>query len=493
MLRGKESFARVAALADYAREEINRIGGYYAFSKELINGDSIYDFDTTKLSIHTLEIGLAGIEVYDILRDEYDIQIEFGDIGNILAYLSIGDRIQEIERLVSALAEVKRRYQKDKTGMLSQEYIEPEVIMSPQDSFYAEKEAVPIRESEGRICSEFVMCYPPGIPILAPGEKITKDVIEYILYAKEKGCSMTGPGTGDFKDKYSDIRGIKVMEMWFSDEHTDNVKLSIRVDKQLFSAQSEFQRIDVLESKEFGKILVADGDLMLTEKDEFIYHEMMAHVPMAVHPKVENVLVIGGGDGGCVRELAKYNTIQKIDVVEVDPLLVEVCRKYFPQIASSLDDDRVTIYNEDGLRFVRSRSNVYDLILIDSPNPFGPAEGLFTKEFYGNCYNALHEDGIMINQHESPFYTEEAFQCQRMHKRIIESFPISKIYQAHIPSYPSGHWLFGFASKKYHPLNDLDGVSWNLRGIHTKYYLPRVHHGVFALPAYVEELVKDVE
>ena len=171
----------------------NLVGGYYAFSKELINGDSIYDFDTTKLSIHTLEIGLAGIEVYDILRDEYDIQIEFGDIGNILAYLSIGDRIQEIERLVSALAEVKRRYQKDKTGMLSQEYIEPEVIMSPQDSFYAEKEAVPIRESEGRICSEFVMCYPPGIPILAPGEKITKDVIEYILYAKEKGCSMTGP------------------------------------------------------------------------------------------------------------------------------------------------------------------------------------------------------------------------------------------------------------------------------------------------------------
>ena len=193
VMRGKESFAKVTALANYAREEINRIGGYYAFSKELINGDSIYDFDTTKLSIHTLEIGLAGIEVYDILRDEYDIQIEFGDIGNILAYLSIGDRIQEIERLVSALAEVKRRYQKDKTGMLSQEYIEPEVIMSPQDSFYAEKEAVPIRESEGRICSEFVMCYPPGIPILAPGEKITKDVIEYILYAKEKGCSMTGP------------------------------------------------------------------------------------------------------------------------------------------------------------------------------------------------------------------------------------------------------------------------------------------------------------
>ncbi len=283
------------------------------------------------------------------------------------------------------------------------------------------------------------------------------------------------------------------MEMWFSDEHTDNVKLSIRVEQQLFSAQSEFQRIDVLESKEFGRILVADGDLMLTEKDEFIYHEMITHVPMAVHPHVEKVLVIGGGDGGIVRELVKYDALQQIDVVEADPLLIEVCRKFFPQMAFSMNDPRVSIFNEDGLRFVRSKSDVYDLIIIDSPNPFGPGEGLFTKEFYGNCYNALHSDGVMINQHESPFYKEEAFQCQRMHKRIIESFPISKIYQAHIPSYPSGHWLFGFASKQYHPLNDLDGVTWTLKGIPTRYYLPRLHQGMFALPAYVEELVKDVE
>ena len=283
------------------------------------------------------------------------------------------------------------------------------------------------------------------------------------------------------------------MEMWFHDEHTDNVKLAIRVDYQVFSAQSEIQRIDVLESKEFGKILVVDGDLMLTEKDEFIYHEMISHVPMAVHPQVEKILVIGGGDGGVVRELAKYDTVEQIDVVEADPLLVEVCRKYFPQMACSLNDPRVHIYHEDGLRFIRSKSDAYDLIIIDSPNPFGAGEGLFTKEFYGNCFNALHEDGIMINQHESPFYKEEAFQCQRMHKRIIESFPISRIYQAHIPSYPSGHWLFGFASKRYHPIHDMDGVQWKLRGIQTKYYLPRLHEGVFALPAYVEELVQDVE
>lgn len=283
------------------------------------------------------------------------------------------------------------------------------------------------------------------------------------------------------------------MEMWFHDEHTDNVKLAIRVDYQVFSAQSEIQRIDVLESKEFGKILVVDGDLMLTEKDEFIYHEMISHVPMAVHPQVEKILVIGGGDGGVVRELARYDTVEQIDVVEADPLLVEVCRKYFPQMACSLNDPRVHIYHEDGLRFIRSKSDAYDLIIIDSPNPFGAGEGLFTKEFYGNCFNALHEDGIMINQHESPFYKEEAFQCQRMHKRIIESFPISRIYQAHIPSYPSGHWLFGFASKRYHPIHDMDGIQWKLRGIQTKYYLPRLHEGVFALPAYVEELVQDVE
>ena len=283
------------------------------------------------------------------------------------------------------------------------------------------------------------------------------------------------------------------MEICFHDEHTDNVKLAIRVDYQVFSAQSEIQRIDVLESKEFGKILVVDGDLMLTEKDEFIYHEMISHVPMAVHPQVEKILVIGGGDGGVVRELAKYDTVEQIDVVEADPLLVEVCRKYFPQMACSLNDPRVHIYHEDGLRFIRSKSDAYDLIIIDSPNPFGAGEGLFTKEFYGNCFNALHEDGIMINQHESPFYKEEAFQCQRMHKRIIESFPISRIYQAHIPSYPSGHWLFGFASKRYHPIHDMDGIQWKLRGIQTKYYLPRLHEGVFALPAYVEELVQDVE
>ena len=181
-------------MADYARQEINAVGGYYAFGRELLNGNSVFDFDTTKLTVYTLDIGLAGIEVYDLLRDEYDIQVELGDIGNILAYISIGDRMREVERLVSALYDISRRYRKDRSGMFDHEYINPSVVMTPQEAFYAAKEEmIPIRETNGRVCTEFVMCYPPGIPILAPGEVITKEIIEYIIYAKEKGCSMQGP------------------------------------------------------------------------------------------------------------------------------------------------------------------------------------------------------------------------------------------------------------------------------------------------------------
>lgn len=191
-LHGKEIFARVKELAQYAREEINKLGGFYAFSSELIDGDAIFDFDTTKLSVHTRDIGLAGIEVYDLLRDEYDIQIEFGDIGNILAIISVGDNTFVMERLISAMAEIKRIYQKDKAGMYDHEYINPEVVMTPQEAFYAAKRAMPIEQSAGQICSEFVMCYPPGIPILAPGERITQEILDYIAYAKEKGCFLTG-------------------------------------------------------------------------------------------------------------------------------------------------------------------------------------------------------------------------------------------------------------------------------------------------------------
>ena len=191
-LRGKESFEKVIELSEYARREINAIGGYYAYSKELIDGVSVCDFDVTKLSVYTQGIGLTGIEVYDLLRDEYDIQIEFGDIGNILAYISIGDRIQDIERLVGALADIKRLYSRDGKDLIAGEYIQPELVLSPQEAFYSERRSLSLDESVGQVCGEFVMCYPPGIPILAPGERITREIVDYIQFAKERGCSLQG-------------------------------------------------------------------------------------------------------------------------------------------------------------------------------------------------------------------------------------------------------------------------------------------------------------
>ena len=190
---GREIFRRVLGLAEYARAEVNGIGGYYAFSREITDGRGIADFDATKLSIHTLETGLAGVEVYDILRDDYGIQTEFGDMGNMLAIISVGDTHYNIERLVSSLSEIKRLHGKEGIGLWDHEYIAPVVKLSPREAFYADREPVPMAECVGRISSEFVMCYPPGIPILAPGELVTREALDYILYAKGKGSLVMGP------------------------------------------------------------------------------------------------------------------------------------------------------------------------------------------------------------------------------------------------------------------------------------------------------------
>lgn len=283
------------------------------------------------------------------------------------------------------------------------------------------------------------------------------------------------------------------MELWFTELHTDNVRFSIKVDRQLYSAQSQFQRIDIFESIEFGRILVLDGYIMLTEKDEFIYHEMIAHVPMAVHPNPRRILVIGGGDGGAVRELTKYRSVERIDLIEIDEVVVDACREFLPQTACRLNDPRVHIRYEDGLKYTRSHENEYDVILVDSTDPFGPGEDLFTKEFYGNCFKALREDGIMVNQHESPFYAKDAAAMQRAHQRIRARFPISRVYQAHIPTYPSGHWLFGFASKKYYPTHDFRPDAWNALRIPAHYYNTNLHSAAFALPTYVQEILQKVE
>ena len=229
--------------------------------------------------------------------------------------------------------------------------------------------------------------------------------------------------------------------------------------------------------------------------------EMLHSTSRLLHEKIDltkidydvDVLVIGGGDGGVARELSHYEEIEVIDVVEPDEMFVEVCKEYFPDNSKGLEDKRVNIYYQDGLRFLRTSHNEYDLIMNDATDPFGHTEGLFTKEFYGSCYKALKDDGIMVYQHGSPFYDEDEGACKAMHKRVYNSFPISRVYQAHIPTCAAGYWLFGFASKKYHPLKDLDAKRWNKRGIKTWYYTTNLHRGAFMLPKYVEDLLAEEE
>jgi spermidine synthase len=279
------------------------------------------------------------------------------------------------------------------------------------------------------------------------------------------------------------------MELWYTEQQTDEVRFSIKVKQHLYTGKSEFQDVDVFESEEFGKFLTLDGLMMVTEKDEFIYHDMITHVAMATNPNIKKVLVIGGGDGGTVRELTRYSHIEKIDMVEIDKLVVDVSREYLPITASKLDDPRVSLYFEDGIRFVADTKEIYDLILVDSTDPIGPGEGLFTTEFYQNCFNILSDNGILVNQSESPYYDQFSHEMKRAHKKIKNIFPISKVYQFHMPTYPSGHWLFGFASKKLDPIKDVDFDKWNALGIKTKYYNPQLHVGCFALPSYVQEML----
>ena len=291
--------------------------------------------------------------------------------------------------------------------MLSQEYISPEVAVTPQEAFYAEKESLPLEESAGRVCSEFVMCYPPGIPILAPGERITEKIVDYIQYAKEKGCSMTGPEDPDIRAAERVERSVlKQWNFGFQRTHTPHVKFSIRVDRQLYSGKSEFQRIDVFDShrvwavSDAGRLYDADGEgrVYLPRDDDPCAHG-------GASQRARRCWSSAPGDGGVIRELTRYTDLEHIDMVEIDALVVEVCKKYLPQDRLPPGRSRgCTIHYEDGLKFIRSRENEYDLIIVDSTDPFGPGEGLFTQEFYGNCYKALKEDGIMVNQHESPFY-----------------------------------------------------------------------------------------
>lgn len=227
------------------------------------------------------------------------------------------------------------------------------------------------------------------------------------------------------------------MELWYTEEHTDNVRFGIKVKEHLYREESEFQRIDIFQSYEFGKVLTLDGLMMVNEKDEFIYHDMIVHVALATNPDIKRALVIGGGDGGTVRELTRYQSIEEIHMVEIDELVVKSAKEYLDFTASKLDDPRVKLYFEDGVKFVEGQEREYDLIIVDSTDPIGPGEGLFTTKFYQDCHKALKDNGILVNQNESPYYENNAKEFVRANKKIKGIFPISEVYQYHMPTYPS--------------------------------------------------------
>ena len=263
-------------------------------------------------------------------------------------------------------------------------------------------------------------------------------------------------------------------------------KIKAFAKSHLYSKQSDFQKIDIIDTYGFGKVLVIDNWTMVTEKDEFIYHEMITHVANATNKDIKNVLVIGAGDGGTVRELTRYKTIENIHMVEIDEVVVRASQEFLPFTACKLTDERVSLFFEDGIKFVKGKENLYDLIIIDSTDPIGPGEGLFTMDFYTDCFNALTEKGILINQCESPYYPLNSKEMKRSFNKLNSLFPICEAYQYHMPTYASGHWMFCFASKALHPIKDLDAAYWNSLGLETKYYNTDLHVGCFALPNYVK-------
>jgi spermidine synthase len=282
------------------------------------------------------------------------------------------------------------------------------------------------------------------------------------------------------------------IDLVYSQRWDDNTKISIKINRHIYTEQTPYQRIDFYESDTYGTFFTLDGLVMVTQKDEFIYHEMITHVAMATNPAIKKVLIIGGGDGGTSREIARYPHVERIDMVDIDERVTRLCQQYLPQTAGHLDKDpRIHLNFQDGSSFVgQVEDGFYDLIIVDSTDPIGVGEGLFTTQFYQSCLRVMAEDGILINQHESPYYQFHIEEMKKAHKKIRDLFPIVQVYQYHIPTYPSGHWLFGFASKKYDALQDHKPEIWEAMGLETKYYNSNIHKGAFALPTYVLDLLK---
>ncbi|HOJ77193.1 MAG TPA: polyamine aminopropyltransferase [Bacillota bacterium] len=275
------------------------------------------------------------------------------------------------------------------------------------------------------------------------------------------------------------------MELWFTEDQTPNLRLSCKITRTLHNEQTEYQHLAVVDTLQYGKMLVLDGMVMTTEIDEFVYHEMITHVAMNTHPNPERVLVVGGGDGGAIREIIKHPTVKEAVLAEIDGRVVEVSQQYLPTIAGALTDPRVTLAIGDGVEHVRQNKGKYDVILIDSTEPIGPAVGLFSREFYQDVFEALTPEGVMVAQSESPFVNQDVIQM--IHKNLAGVFPMKYIYMASIPTYPSGLWSFTIASKKHDPLQVNPD---KIRTLETKYYNTDLHYGCFKVPEFVKKLVK---
>jgi len=278
------------------------------------------------------------------------------------------------------------------------------------------------------------------------------------------------------------------MDLWFYEKHIPGTGITLNVKDILYHKRSRYQDVASVDTADFGRRMVIDGMVMLTERDEFVYHDMLTHVPLFVHPKAENVLVIGGGDGGTVRELVKHRNIKKITMVEIDRDVIKASLKYLPSLSRSLKNRRVRLIIDDGLKYVRRHRNSFDVIILDSSDPVGPAKGLFSLKFFRDIYKCLKKDGIMVAQTESPFMYEKVIrETYRVLRRV---FPVARMYYAPIPTYPSGVWSFAFAGKRYDPVMNFDIKRAVKRGFKTKYYNEDVHRGAFMLPEFMKNLIR---
>ncbi len=281
------------------------------------------------------------------------------------------------------------------------------------------------------------------------------------------------------------------MDLWYTEKHSDNVGITMKITKTLFSGKSEFQQLDIVETLEYGKMMLLDGLVMVTERDEFVYHDMITHPALFTHPAPKKVLVIGGGDGGSIREIMKHPEVELAVLCEIDGLVIDKSIEYLPSMACEIDgsNPRVKLHVDDGLAYIRAHQNEFDIILVDSTDPIGPAVGLFEEDFYRLVHAALKEDGIMVAQSESPFYHAEIQKSMFSNLRAV--FPVVEMYQAFIPTYPSGLWSFAFASKKYHPVKDFDRQRAAERGFTTRYYNEDLHLGAFMLPTFARDNIAE--